>query len=74
MHTLIQRMILCDINRDSIPTRYFSLDGVSTTNELESPWGNFYTEAELTGKSFALKAFPFVISEFKIVTSGNMEE
>lgn len=56
------------------PLDIFFLAPVSITDELESPRGNFYTEAELTGKRFALKAFPSVISEFKIVTGGNMEE
>lgn len=58
------KMISCDKDRYSIPTRYFFFAFAATTDKPKVPetnmhWGWFYTE------NFALKTFFFNYSEFQ---------
>lgn len=69
--TLIQRMILFDMDGSSIPTRYFFLAVSTIPEEPKVPEAVSAPEADFTQKSFALKAlFPSGLSLNSKIISG----
>lgn len=63
-------MILFDMDRSSIPTRYFFLAVTTIPEDPKVPEAVSAPEADFTQKSFALKAFPSGLSLNSKIISG----